>query len=237
MAAPADAAPVVLITGTRKGIGRYLAERYAAQGFTVYGCSRGDIPETIHGYTHFCADITDENSVRDMLREIRSRSRRLDVLINNAGIASMNAMLLTPLNTARQILETNFLGTFLCCREAARLMQRRKHGRIVNLTTVAVPLKLEGEAVYAASKAAVVTLTEILARELATFEITVNAVGPTPIRTDLIRNVPRDTLERLLQRQAIRRFAEFEDVANVVDFFISPTSAMVTGQTLYLGGV
>jgi 3-oxoacyl-[acyl-carrier protein] reductase len=237
MTAGPDAAPVMLITGTRKGIGHHLARRYAAQGFTVYGCSRGELAESIPRYTHFCVDITDEDGVRNMLREIRTRSQRLDVLINNAGIASMNAMLLTPLATARHIVETNFLGTFLCCREAARLMQRRKSGRIVNLTTVAVPLKLEGEAVYAASKAAVVTLTEILARELASFAITVNAVGPTPIHTDLIRNVPRETLDRLLQRQAIRRFAEFEDVANVIDFFISDRSGMVTGQTVYLGGV
>jgi len=227
----------MLITGTRKGIGRYLAERYAAQGYTVYGCSRGEIPEAIPNYTHFRVDVTDENDVRSMVREVRARSKRLDILINNAGIASMNAMLLTPLETARRVFETNLIGTFLLCREAARVMQRQKYGRIVNFTTVAVPLKLAGEAVYAASKAGVTTLTEVLARELGSHDITVNAIGPTPIRTDLIRAVPEEKLERLLERQAIRRFAEFDDVANVVDFFIRPQSAMVTGQTVYLGGV
>ena len=237
MAGVPDSAPVMLITGTRKGIGRYLAERYAAQGYTVYGCSRGEIPETIPNYTHFCLDVANENDVRSMMREVRTRSERLDVLINNAGIASMNAMLLTPLDTARRIIETNVIGTFLLCREAARVMQRCKYGRIVNFTTVAVPLKLDGEAIYAASKAAVATLTDIMARELASYGITVNAIGPTPIRTDLIRAVPEKKLERLLERQAIHRFAEFDDVANVIDFFIRPQSAMVTGQTVYLGGV
>jgi 3-oxoacyl-[acyl-carrier protein] reductase len=232
-----ESTPVMLITGTRKGIGRYLTERYAAQGYTVYGCSRNDITEMIPNYTHFCLDVANEPDVRAMVREIRSRSRRLDVLVNNAGIASMNALLLTPLDTARSILDTNVLGTFLFCREAAKLMQRRKCGRIVNFTTVADPLKLEGEAIYAASKAAVAKLTEILARELASYDITVNAVGPTPIRTELIRAVPDDKLQRLLDRQAIHRCAEFEDVANVIDFFIRPESAMVTGQTVYLGGV
>ena len=149
----------------------------------------------------------------------------------------MNSMLLTPLETARNIFDTNFLGTFVFCREAAKFMQRRRSGRIVNFTTVADPLKLEGEAIYAASKAAVTKLTEILARELAAYDITVNAVGPTPIRTDLIRAVPEEKIERLLERQAIHRYAEFDDVANVIDFFIRPESAMVTGQTVYLGGV
>jgi 3-oxoacyl-[acyl-carrier protein] reductase len=110
-------------------------------------------------------------------------------------------------------------------------------GRIVNFSTVAVPLKLEGEAVYAASKAAVVTLTEVLAREFGEMGITVNAVGPVPIPTDLLRGVPEAKLDELVRRQAVRRYGTYEDVAHVVDFFLRPESSMITGQTLYLGGV
>jgi 3-oxoacyl-[acyl-carrier protein] reductase len=128
-------------------------------------------------------------------------------------------------------------GTFLFSREAAKLMKNRRYGRIVNFTSVAVPLKLEGESIYVASKAAVASLTEVLARELAAYGITVNAVGPTPIETDLIRSVPRDKIERLVARQAIPRLGRFEDVANVVDFFLRPESGFVTGQNLFLGGV
>jgi acyl-coenzyme A synthetase/AMP-(fatty) acid ligase len=116
----------------------------------------------------------------------------------------MNHMLLTPLSTMQSIFATNVFGTFLFCREAARLMSSAKvKGRIVNFATVATPLKLEGEAAYAASKAAVVSLTEVLARELAPLSITVNAVGPTPIETDLIRSVPKAKMDALIARQAV----------------------------------
>lgn len=228
---------VLLITGTRRGIGEYLAGHYLDKGFRVVGCSRRPSARTSENYHHFCLDVADERAVREMLAEIGSIYGRLDVLVNNAGIASMNHLLLTPAKKAREVFETNFFGTFLLCREAARLMKRHRFGRIVNFATVATPLKLEGEAVYAASKAAVISFTEIAARELAPFGITVNAVAPTPIRTDLIKSVPEEKIEALVARQAIRRLGEFRDVANVIDFFIQPESDFITGQTIFLGGV
>ncbi|MDM8517562.1 SDR family oxidoreductase [Desulfobacterales bacterium HSG16] len=232
-----DNRQVMLITGTRKGIGEFLARYYVQKGFFVIGCSRGKAEYELADYRHFSVDITDGKAVKDMFFEIRKTHKRLDVLINNAGIASMNHILLTPLKTVCNVLNTNVSGTFLFCREAAKMMQKHKFGRIVNFSTVATPLKLEGEAVYAASKAAVVSLTQILARELAEFGITINAVGPTPVKTDLIRSVPKEKMERLLARQAIPRFGTFEDIANVIDFFIKKESEFVTGQNIYLGGV
>lgn len=228
---------VLLITGTSRGIGKYLAGYYAAQGYQVIGCSRR--PASVHmaNYQHFCLDITDEGNVKQMFSEIIKEHGRLDVLINNAGIASMNHLLLTPIKTVRNIFEINFIGTFLCSREAAKLMKRQGAGRIVNFTTVATPLKLEGEAIYASSKAAIISFTQIIARELAAFGITVNAIGPTPVQTDLIKSVPAEKIDQLLARQAIKRFGEFSDIANVIDFFIRPQSDFITGQVLFLGGV
>jgi 3-oxoacyl-[acyl-carrier protein] reductase len=172
-----------------------------------------------------------------MFSEIKKQERRLDVLINNAGVASMNHSLLTPMAAVNKIMNTNFTGTFLFCREAARLMQLNRYGRIVNFATVAVPLKLEGEAIYAASKAAVISLTQILARELADFGVTVNAIGPAPIRTDLISGVSSEKLDALIERQAIKRYGELRDVIQVTDFLVHPASDFVTGQVIFLGGV
>lgn len=228
---------ITLITGTRKGIGKYLVEHYIKRGHIVVGCSR-EVPDwTIQGYKHYEADVSDEKAVLQIFSGIRKEYGRLDNLINNAGIASMNHTILTPLSSVHSVLNTNVVGTFLFCREAAKLMQKNKYGRIVNFATVATPLKLEGEALYAASKAAVVTLTQILAREFADLGITVNAVGPTPIKTDLIRGVPQAKIDLLLSRQAIREYGTFEDVSNVIDFYLMPESRFVTGQVIYLGGV
>jgi 3-oxoacyl-[acyl-carrier protein] reductase len=227
---------VMVVTGSRKGIGRYLVEYYCDQDFQVMGCSRESSDFAHTKYTHFCVDVADEVGVKTMFQEISRSVGRVDVLINNAGIASMNHILLTPMATISKIMDTNVIGTFLFCREAAKLMQKNG-GRIVNFATVATPLNLEGESVYAASKAAVESLTRILARELAPFRITVNAVGPTPVKTDLIRSVPKSKMDALLSRQAIRRFGEFRDISNVIDFMIKPESDFVTGQVVFLGGV
>jgi len=227
---------VTLITGARKGIGRFLAEHYRRQHHRVIGCSR--VPaEPMDGYEHFCLDVSDEHAVREMMRAVQQRHGRLDHVINNAGIAATGHFLLTPSQTVERVFRTNLMGSFLICREAAKLMKKRQYGRIVNFATVAVPHRLAGEAVYASSKAAIISLTEIAARELAVFGITVNAVGPTPVPTDLIAAMPPDKVQEVISRQAIKRPGTIDDIANVIDFFLKPESSFVTGQVLYLGGL
>lgn len=227
----------ILITGASRGLGRSLAEHLLEQGHTVVGCARSAAAVEHSGYTHVQADVSDEDAVRRLMTEIRQRHGGLDAVINNAGVGRMLPFALTPSETARRILDVNFMGTFLVTRAAIRLLKKAAAGRIVNFTSVAVPLRLEGETVYAAAKSAVETLTRTLAKELGPLGITCNAVGPTPIRTDLIRNVPEEKLQALIDRQSIRTWAEPADVTNVVDFFLRPESRLITGQVVYLGGL
>ncbi len=227
----------IIITGSSRGIGRYLREYYLKLGDIVFGCSRGKIDFKHKNYIHYPVDISDEKAVKEMFIEIRTKFRSIDILINNAGIASMNHSLLTKVDTINSIIKTNFLGTFIFCREAAKIMQNSDFGRIINFSTVAVPLNLEGEAIYASSKAAVVSLTKILSKEFSSFGITVNALGPTPVKTDLIRSVPKSKIKNLIDMQTIKRFGEYKDISNVIDFYIAEESDFITGQVLYLGGI
>lgn len=161
----------------------------------------------------------------------------IDALINNAGIASMNHFLLTPLSTAKKVMDTNFFAPFAMTRAFVNLLKKSEHPRIINFSTVAAAFNLDGELAYAASKSAVESMTKILAKELASLKITVNAIGPVPVKTFLTANVPPDKIQNLLDRQAIKRFGEYEDIINVIDFFINPKSDFITGQIIYLGGV
>ena len=227
----------ILITGTSKGIGKFLAESYLNNSYNIIGCSRGEATLEHENYLHIKCDITDEKSVKSVVQTGLSKFGQIDVLINNAGIASLNHSLLTPSTTLKKVFETNFNGTFYFSREVSKVMIRNKGGKIVNFTTVAVPMNLEGEMVYASSKAAIEKLTKIMSKELAINNIQINAIGPTPVETDLIRAVPKQKLQELIEKQTIKKFGTFDDILNVINFFISPTSDMITGQIIYLGGL
>jgi 3-oxoacyl-[acyl-carrier protein] reductase len=226
----------LLITGASRGLGRGLAEAYLARGWRVFGCSRGSSDLRHERYMHFELDVAAEKPVVAMFAEIRKAAGGIYALVNNAGTASMNHVLTTPYTTMQKLWGVNVLGTMLCCREAAKQMVLLRRGRIVNCGSVAVPWSLEGESVYTATKSAVEAYTRVLARELGDHGVTVNAVSPNPVKTDLIAGVPVEKMDRLVARQSIRRYGTVDDVLAVVDFFLDPKSALVTGQVVYLGG-
>lgn len=235
-AADPPARPVALVTGARKGIGRHVAEFLLAEGYDVVGCGRTTDGWSAERFDYQQADVADEAQVVALLRHVARTYGRLDAVINNAGLAFMNHSLLTPVSTVEKTLRANVTGTFLVSREAAKLMRKRKHGRIVNVSSAVVPLRLAGEAAYLASKSAVETLSQVMARELAEFGITVNVVGPGPTATDMIRGVPKEKIDRLLDHFAIKRLTTLDDITNVVSFFLRPESSAVTGQVVYLNG-
>jgi 3-oxoacyl-[acyl-carrier protein] reductase len=172
-----------------------------------------------------------------MCRSIYTRHNRLDVLVNNAGVAHAGLSLLVPFGAAREVIETNFLGAMLVAREAAKIMQRQRYGRIISIGSIAPVLRIEGEAVYAASKSALTTFCQVFAREIAPLGITCNVVASTPIPTDLIGSIPQEMIDDIVGRLAVKRLGTFEDVINVVEFFADRKSDYITGQVIHLGGV
>ena len=227
---------IVLITGTSRGLGKSLSQYYLDNGDTVIGCARSESDIVHESYHHYQLDVTAEKDVTGLFFRLRKGFPHIDALINNAGIASMNAFALTPVATVRRIFETNVVGTFLFCQKALGLLKKSANPGIVNFTTIAVPLKLEGESIYAASKSAIETMTQVLAKEYGPFGITCNAIGPSPIDTALIKNVPKNKIEKLLKQQTVAKMATPDDVIHVVDFFLSPQSRQINGQIIYLGG-
>jgi 3-oxoacyl-[acyl-carrier protein] reductase len=225
--------PTALITGTSQGLGLALAERLLADGWTVHGFARGAQTLAHERFTAHVVDITDEAVVRTAVASI-AESGRIDLLINNAGAASLNALLLTPGEIADRLMRVNYLGTFHCLQAVGKVMVRQRAGRIVNVTTVAVPLSLEGEAAYVASKAAVEALTKVAAKELALSGIIVSAVGLGPVDTRLTRAVPKAALAKI--NDAIGR-PEGTTMAQAVDFIMSRLSAadLKSGSVEYFG--
>ena len=225
--------PTALITGTSQGLGHALAERLLADGWTVHGFARG--PQTLahERFSAHVVDVTDEAAVRAAVATI-AESGRVDLLVNNAGAASMNALLLTPGETADRLMRVNYLGTFHCLQAVGKVMVRQRAGRIVNVTTVAVPLSLEGEAAYVASKAAVEALTKVAAKELASSGVVVSAVGFGPIDTALTRAVPRDRLAALNARLG---FTQSPTLAEAADFLLVHAHSAEAGRIDYLGDV
>lgn len=223
----------VIVTGASRGLGRFCADQLHEKGFRVIGIGR--TPATTVPYETRALDVADPTDVTKVMREFRG-DKTIYALINAAGIASMNLVVTTPAETVKRIIETNLLGTIFCCQQIAPALIRRGNGRIVNFSTLGVPLAIKGEAIYVASKAGVEGFTRVFARELAPHGVTVNAIAPGPIETALIAKVPREKVDAVVKQQIIPRQGTPHDVWNILSMLLSPESSMVSGQTLHVGG-
>ena len=235
-----------IVTGGSRGIGRAVCLALAEQGINVvvnYAGSAAAAEETAalcreKGVEAIAVQgsVADAQQVDALFEKAVEAFGRVDILVNNAGITKDNLIVRISEEDFDAVIGTNLKGAFLCCKKAARLMMRQKWGRIVNISSVVALRGNPGQANYCASKAGVIGLTKSLAKELSSRHITVNAVAPGFIDTDMTRVLPENARTAILSQVPLGTFGQPEDVARAVAFFASETAGYITGQVLCVDG-
>lgn len=240
---------IAIVTGAGRGgrgIGRGIALALAHAGADVVITSRSNIAdaeavaeavrETGRTALAIPCDVSDAASVDSLFATVKEQLGRVDILVNNAGITRDTLLLRMSEDDWDGVLDANLKGTFLCTRAAAKIMLKQKSGRIINITSVNGQVGSPGQANYSASKAGMIGFTKSVARELASRNITVNAVAPGFIDTQMTDFVSGDSREKLLEKIPLGRFGTAEDVGAAVAFLASEAASYITGQTLTIDG-
>ena len=236
---------VALVTGASRGIGQAISLKLAAEGVFVIATATTEsgAEATIAAITAqggagraVKLDVTNSADVEALFKNIISEQGRLDILVNNAGITKDGLMMRMKDSDWDSVVDTNLKGTFFCLREASKIMTKARYGRIVNISSVVGEMGNPGQANYCASKAGLFGLTKSAARELAKRNITVNAVAPGFIETDMTAVLPEKGREALLQNIPMERLGSVDDVAHAVNFLVSPKAGYITGQVLSVNG-
>jgi 3-oxoacyl-[acyl-carrier protein] reductase len=237
---------VALVTGGSRGIGRAIAQSLATTGATVIVNYRGNqaaADETVASIESaggkavaIQADVANGEDVERLFKEVSERFGRIDILVNNAGITRDTLMLRMKDDDWDAVMDTNLRGLFLCTRAALRPMTRARWGRIINITSVVGLMGNAGQANYAAAKAGIIGFSKSVAREIGSRSITVNAVAPGFIDTELTAVLGPDTREALIKQIPLGRLGTPEDVASLVTFLASEQAAYITGQTFNTDG-
>jgi 3-oxoacyl-[acyl-carrier protein] reductase len=237
---------VALVTGGGRGIGRALAVRLAEEGANVAisyrsnDAAAGEAAEKVRGagveIELFKGDVSSPEDVEALFNGVSDTFGRVDILVNNAGITRDNLMMRMKEEEFDDVLRTNLKGTYLCTRAALRSMVRARWGRIVNVSSVVGLVGNAGQANYAASKAGIIGFTKSVAREVAQRGITVNAVAPGYVETELTGSLPEKVKEQIREQVPAGRFGEPEEVAEVIAFLVGEEAGYVTGQTIAVDG-
>ncbi|MBB6050481.1 3-oxoacyl-[acyl-carrier-protein] reductase [Armatimonas rosea] len=240
---------IAIVTGAGRGgrgIGRGIALALAQAGADIAITARTNIAdaeavadavrETGRTALAIQCDVSDAASVESLFATVKEQLGRVDILVNNAGITRDTLLLRMSEDDWDGVLDANLKGTFLCTRAAAKLMLKQRYGRIINITSVNGQVGSPGQANYSASKAGMIGFTKSVARELASRNITVNAVAPGFIDTQMTDFVSGDSREKLLEKIPLGRFGSAEDVGAAVAFLASEAASYITGQTLTVDG-
>lgn len=226
-----------LVTGSSRGVGKLISEHFLNHGASVIGFSRGDASIQHPRYHHLKVDVSEPPAVQRGFDDLKAITETLHIVVNNAAVLMSQYAMVMPVAAAQSMLNTNLLGTFLVSREASKLMRKSKWGRIINIGSMATSLDPIGDTIYAASKAGMTAMTNILAKEVASLNVTCNTLAISAIKTDMLEQLPQDKIAQVIAGLPIPRTAEPEDILNVIDFFASERSSYITAQTIYLGGV
>ncbi|HDG8475211.1 TPA: 3-oxoacyl-[acyl-carrier-protein] reductase [Staphylococcus aureus] len=235
-----------LVTGASRGIGRSIALQLAEEGYNVavnYAGSKEKAEAVVgeikaKGVDSFAiqANVADADEVKAMIKEVVSQFGSLDVLVNNAGITRDNLLMRMKEQEWDDVIDTNLKGVFNCIQKATPQMLRQRSGAIINLSSVVGAVGNPGQANYVATKAGVIGLTKSAARELASRGITVNAVAPGFIVSDMTDALSDELKEQMLTQIPLARFGQDTDIANTVAFLASDKAKYITGQTIHVNG-
>ena len=234
-----------LVTGASRGIGRAIAVHLASCGATIAGVARSvealsGTLEAIRGAggtaEGFAANVGDSGDVTRVLGEIEAKFPKIQILVNNAGVTRDGLMLRMDDDAWQEVIDVNLKGTFLFCRALGAIMMRQRYGRMINITSISGLMGNPGQANYSASKAGVIGFTKTIARELASRGITVNAVAPGFITTDMTNVLPDKIKDEVKARVPVRRLGEPEDIADLVAYLASPSAGYITGQVIAVDG-
>ncbi len=237
---------VAIVTGAGRGIGRAIAIAFAHYGASVvvnYNGSKEKAEEVVEQITKdggkavaYQADVADFAAVEQLFAFTVNQFGRVDILVNNAGITRDNLILKMTEQEFDTVIDTNLKGVFNCLKQASRLMLKQKSGRIINISSISGVIGNAGQVNYSAAKAGVIGMTKSLAKELGSRGITVNAIAPGYINTDMTAVLKEDLKAKVTELIPLRRLGETEDIAETAAFLASDKASYITGQTLQVDG-